>query len=324
MTCRSKRADSVGKRSSSRPSPATISSRRIPTATTQASGWMTCCRSITTSRTGRPSTTSSRSHLDAGRRYPIKVDEQRRAIRCGSRGRRQRPRRTRRCGRRSARAIDYYFIYGPELDQVIAGYRTLTGQATLLPRVGVRASGSRRTSTTRRPRCSKTLAEFRRRADPDRQHRPGLAVLADRSMGRPRVRSRRAIPDPDAMIKAIHDSHARLHDLRLGQVLSGDGELQGDATRSTRSIRRRSKDRTRDWLNREYAFYDVFNAPRAEAVLGSGEPRAVQPRRRRLVDGRDRAGSRPAVAADARVAAPQHRSDGDRHGVAGHERVPAR
>jgi len=31
-------------------------------------------------------------------------------------------------------AIDYDFIYGPELDQVIAGYRALTGDAPLMPR----------------------------------------------------------------------------------------------------------------------------------------------------------------------------------------------
>ena len=29
--------------------------------------------------------------------------------------------------------IDYYFIYGPEIDQVVAGYPALTGQASLLP-----------------------------------------------------------------------------------------------------------------------------------------------------------------------------------------------
>ena len=28
---------------------------------------------------------------------------------------------------------DYYFVYGPALDQVIAGYRQLTGQASMMP-----------------------------------------------------------------------------------------------------------------------------------------------------------------------------------------------
>ena len=30
--------------------------------------------------------------------------------------------------------LDYYFIYGNNMDQVIAGYRSLTGKATLLPK----------------------------------------------------------------------------------------------------------------------------------------------------------------------------------------------
>jgi len=34
---------------------------------------------------------------------------------------------------RVADGEDYYFIYGPALDTVIAGYRHLTGQATLMP-----------------------------------------------------------------------------------------------------------------------------------------------------------------------------------------------
>ncbi len=35
-------------------------------------------------------------------------------------------------------AIDYYFVYGPELDEVIHQYRQLTGQAPLFPEVGLR------------------------------------------------------------------------------------------------------------------------------------------------------------------------------------------
>ncbi len=31
-------------------------------------------------------------------------------------------------------AIEYYFMYGPEFDQIIAGYRTITGQATMWPK----------------------------------------------------------------------------------------------------------------------------------------------------------------------------------------------
>jgi len=33
---------------------------------------------------------------------------------------------------------DYYFVYGPALDQVVAGFRQLTGQASLMPEWAVR------------------------------------------------------------------------------------------------------------------------------------------------------------------------------------------
>jgi alpha-D-xyloside xylohydrolase len=37
-------------------------------------------------------------------------------------------------GAEVADAVDYYFIYGPEFDRIIAAYRALTGEAPLLPR----------------------------------------------------------------------------------------------------------------------------------------------------------------------------------------------
>lgn len=35
---------------------------------------------------------------------------------------------------RATDSMDYYFFYGPEADQIIAGYRTVTGTATMLPK----------------------------------------------------------------------------------------------------------------------------------------------------------------------------------------------
>jgi alpha-D-xyloside xylohydrolase len=41
---------------------------------------------------------------------------------------------TSRCSDIKGGILDYYFFYGPEIDQVIAGYRTATGQAPLFPK----------------------------------------------------------------------------------------------------------------------------------------------------------------------------------------------
>ena len=85
-------------------------------------------------------------------------------------------------------AIDYYFIYGPELDQVIAGYRTLTGRASLLPAWAFGLWQSKNKYDTQ-AELLETLAEFRRRAIPLDVIVQDWQYLADRSMGRPRVRA---------------------------------------------------------------------------------------------------------------------------------------
>jgi alpha-D-xyloside xylohydrolase len=43
---------------------------------------------------------------------------------------------TSRCSDVNGGILDYYFFYGPEIDQVIAGYRTATGHAPLFPKWG--------------------------------------------------------------------------------------------------------------------------------------------------------------------------------------------
>jgi len=103
--------------------------------------------------------------------------------------------------------IDYYFVYGPSLDQVIAGYRTLTGRATMLPAWAFGYFQSKNKYNTQ-AEVLDTLAEFRKRGIPldvivqDWQYWPP-DFWGDHQFEASRY------PDPDAMIKAIHDQHAR-------------------------------------------------------------------------------------------------------------------
>ena len=55
--------------------------------------------------------------------------------------------------------IDYTFFYGPELDQVIAGYRLATGAAPLWPN-GPMASGSAGNATRASRKCSTRRPSF--------------------------------------------------------------------------------------------------------------------------------------------------------------------
>ena len=112
--------------------------------------------------------------------------------RCGSSGRRRRARPTPRSGPRWATAIDYYFVYGPELDDVVAGYRELTGKAPLMPRLalGFWQSRERYRTAKESDRHARRVPEARH---PDRHDRAGLAVLAARPVGLAPVRPR-ALP----------------------------------------------------------------------------------------------------------------------------------
>ena len=64
-----------------------------------------------------------------------------------------------------AKDMDYYFIAGKDLDQVISGYRTLTGKASLYPKWVLGFWQSRERYKTQEELVS-TLAEFRKRHIP--------------------------------------------------------------------------------------------------------------------------------------------------------------
>ena len=196
-------------------------------------------------------------HLEAGKRYPIKITN--------STGNTLRllwktPPAARDTSMWSevGEGIDYYFIHGPEIDQVIAGYRDLTGRASMLPDWAFGFWQSKNKYNTQ-DELLRTLAEFRRRAIPldnivqDWQYWP-----ADRWGDHEFEASR--YPDPVGMIKAIHDQHARFMISVWGKFYPTTDNykaLNGINALYLPTI----KEGTRDWLQRGYTFYDVFNAP---------------------------------------------------------------
>ena len=76
---------------------------------------------------------------------------------------------------------------------MIAGYRTLTGRASMLPDWAFGLWQSKNKYNTQ-AEILRTLEEFRRRQIPDRHDRAGLAVLAAGPRGATTSSKRRAIP----------------------------------------------------------------------------------------------------------------------------------
>lgn len=107
----------------------------------------------------------------------------------------------------AAKEIDYYFIKGDRMDDVIRGYRWLTGDVTLMPRYvfGYTQSKERYTSSDD---ILRTLGEYRRRQVPidmivqDWNYWPeGWGYLK---------MNPKFYPDPKALADSVHALHAKL------------------------------------------------------------------------------------------------------------------
>ncbi|HEY0759864.1 MAG TPA: TIM-barrel domain-containing protein [Acidisarcina sp.] len=152
--------------------------------------------------------------------------------------------------------IDYYFVYGPKIDDVIGGYRFLTGKATMLPNWAFGLWQSRQRYETAQQSLD-VVDEFRRR------NIPFDNIVQDWQYWRPDAWGSQAFdptrfPDPEGWIKAIHDRHAHLMISVWGKfnpntdnakVMQAKGYLyQPDIVENQK-----------DWIGYPYTFYDAFN-----------------------------------------------------------------
>jgi alpha-D-xyloside xylohydrolase len=162
--------------------------------------------------------------------------------------------------------IDYYFLYGPDLDEVVAGYREVTGRAPLMPRWALGLWQSRDLYNKAQDSLD-ALAEFRKRRIPidtvvqDWQYwRPGQWGSHEFDPAR--------FPDPAGWIREIHDRyHARL-------MISVWPKFY-PATDNFKALHAKGflypetlKRPTTDWLGNAHTFYDAFN-PEARKMFWS-------------------------------------------------------
>jgi alpha-D-xyloside xylohydrolase len=99
-------------------------------------------------------------------------------------------------------SVDYFFIYGPEIDQIIRSYRTMTGHAPMLPKwaYGLFQSKDRYKS---QPEILEIAARYRK------EHIPLDAIVQDwfwwKAEGDPIFNSN--YTDIPAELKTLHDEH---------------------------------------------------------------------------------------------------------------------
>ncbi|MBQ8097670.1 MAG: DUF5110 domain-containing protein [Prevotella sp.] len=156
-----------------------------------------------------------------------------------------------------ARDMDYYFIAGQTMDQVISGYRTLTGKASLYPKWVLGYWQSRERYKTS-GEIEETLSEFRRR------HLPIDNIVQDwnywklDSWGDHTFEASR-YPNPQAMLDSVHQMHGRFM-ISVWPKFYNTVENYKELDRNGWMYHQAVKDDIHDWLGFVGSFYDAYDA----------------------------------------------------------------
>jgi alpha-D-xyloside xylohydrolase len=152
--------------------------------------------------------------------------------------------------------VDYYFVYGPALDRVIAGFRQLTGQASLLPEWAFGLWQSRQRYETAQQSID-VAKQFRQRAIPFDNIVQDWQYWKSDAWGSHQFDPAR-FPDPDAWIKSLHDLHVHLMISVWGKFYPGTANF--DAMQKAGFLYQPNlTEGLQDWVKHPYTFYDAFN-----------------------------------------------------------------
>ncbi|MCD8313792.1 MAG: DUF5110 domain-containing protein, partial [Bacteroidales bacterium] len=157
-------------------------------------------------------------------------------------------------------AIDYYFILGEDMDEVISGYRTLTGKSQIMPKWAMGYWQSRERYSTQ-DQIVGTLAEFRRRHIPIDNIVQDWNYWADDQWGSHEFEASR-YPDPKRMVDDIHAMHGRVM-VSVWPKFYINTEHYKEFERNGWMYMQAVRDSIRDWVGPGYvgSFYDAYSAP---------------------------------------------------------------
>lgn len=155
--------------------------------------------------------------------------------------------------------MDYYFIRGADMDETVAGYRTLTGRAPVMPKWAMGFWQSRERYKTQDELVG-TLAEFRRRHIPVDNIVQDWSYWPEDAWGSHEFEAAR-YPDPRAALDSVHAMHGRFmisvwpkfyKDTRHYRQFAARGWMYEQAV----------SDSLRDWIGPGYigSFYDAYSA----------------------------------------------------------------
>lgn len=159
----------------------------------------------------------------------------------------------------AGRCIDYYFVYGKNMDEVIRGYRTLTGKATMVPKWALGFWQSRERYKTQ-DELLNTVAEFRKRKIPLDNIVLDWSYWKENDWGSQDFDASR-FSDPDSMISVLHNQYKAQIMISVWPKFYEGIEAYKQFDAKGWLYRRNIADRQRDWIAQGYTstFYDAFN-----------------------------------------------------------------
>ncbi len=155
--------------------------------------------------------------------------------------------------------IDYYFIKGNNLDEVIGGYRQLTGKATMLPKWAFGFWQSRERYKTQEEILS-TVAEFRKRKIPLDNIVEDWSYWEEDKWGSQEFDLKR-FPDAAAMIKTLHEKYNTQLMISVWAKFYEGIPNYNKLNDSGWIYKRNIANRQRDWIGKGYmsSFYDPYS-----------------------------------------------------------------
>lgn len=158
----------------------------------------------------------------------------------------------------AAQNIDYYVVAGANADQVLAGYRTLTGKATLLPKWAYGFWQSRERYRTG-DEITGTVDEYRKRQLPLDNIVLDWSYWPVDAWGSHEF-DKQFFPDPDAMIRHVHGQHANFMISVWPKFYPGTDNYK-ELDKAGHIYQRPIKLGVRDWIGEGYvnSFYDPYS-----------------------------------------------------------------
>ena len=158
-----------------------------------------------------------------------------------------------------AQDMDYYFIAGDDADQVVSGYRTLTGRASLYPKWALGFWQSRERYKTS-GEVEQTLAEFRKRGIPCDNIVQDWNYWPEDQWGSHDFEASR-YPNPQAMLDSVHQMGGRFM-ISVWPKFYCNTDNYKALDKKGWMYHQAVVDSIRDWVGPGYkgSFYDAYSA----------------------------------------------------------------